>query len=260
MNTICFPLLNLKMQINKMAVSILGFNIYWYAVIIAIAVFAGIIVIKKNTGIYNISYLEVLDLLVFLIPISILSARIYYVIFDLKYFMKFPLQIFNLRTGGMAIYGGIIGGIITCIVFCKKRKIKTLDLTDYIVPALALGQSIGRWGNFINVEAYGKQTNLPWKMGIYEFGKYIEVHPTFLYESVSTFILFIILARMSKHRKFSGQLTYTFFIWYGFVRMLIEQLRTDSLMIGNIKISQLLSLILMIIGIVLYNINKKQRG
>lgn len=257
MNTVYFPLINLKMQINKIAVSIFGVDIYWYAVIMAIAIIAGIIVIKKHNKLYNITYPDMLDLLIFLIPISILSARIYYVIFDFKYFMKFPLQILNFRTGGMAIYGGIIGGIITCIIFCKKRKIKFLDLTDYIVPSLALGQAIGRWGNFVNVEAYGTQTNLPWKMGIYEFGKYIEVHPTFLYESIATFCLFLVLIKISKKRKFPGQLTFIFFIWYGFVRMIIEELRTDSLMMGNIKISQLISLAIMMVGIILYNINKK---
>ena len=133
---------------------------------------------------FGIKFEDIIDLLIFLIPISIISARLYYVLFDLNYFIKNPMQIFNIRTGGLAIYGGIIGGIITCIVFCKKRKINILDLLDYLAPALALGQAIGRWGNFANIEAYGVETTLPWRMGIYEANKYVEVHPTFLYESI----------------------------------------------------------------------------
>ena len=156
------------------------------------------------------------------------------------------MQMFNIRTGGLAIYGGIIGGIITCIIFCKKRKIKVLDLLDYMAPALALGQAIGRWGNFVNIEAYGAKTSLPWRMGIYEAGKYIEVHPTFLYESIATFIIFLVLMKVGKNRKFSGELTYIYCIMYGFERLIVEGLRTDSLMLGPIRISQLVSLIILV--------------
>ena len=167
--------------------------------------------------------------------------------FDLKYFIKNPMQIFNIRTGGLAIYGGIIGGIITCIVFCKKRKINILDLLDYLAPALALGQAIGRWGNFANIEAYGVETTLPWRMGIYEANKYVEVHPTFLYESIATFIIFIVLMKKGKSRKFSGELTYIYCMMYGLERLIVEGLRTDSLMLGPIRISQLVSFVILII-------------
>ena len=146
----------------------------------------------------------------------------------------------------------MIGGIITCILFCRKRKIELLDLLDFIAPVLALGQSIGRWGNFVNVEAYGTETTLPWRMGIYELGKYKEVHPTFLYESIATFIIFIILIKIKDKRKFKGQITYMYFIGYGFARMIIEGLRTDSLMINQIRVSQLLSAIILITATILY--------
>ena len=171
--------------------------------------------------------------------------------FDLKYFIKNPMQIFNIRTGGLAIYGGIIGGIITCIVFCKKRKINILDLLDYLAPALALGQAIGRWGNFANIEAYGVETTLPWRMGIYEANKYVEVHPTFLYESIATFIIFIVLMKKGKSRKFSGELTYIYCMMYGLERLIVEGLRTDSLYVGVFRISQIVSIIIIIIGIIL---------
>lgn len=258
MNTVYFPLLNLKLLINPVAISVFGIDIYWYAIIMVAAMVLGIIILKIRDGLYKIKFSDILDLLIFLIPISIVSARLYYVLFDIAYFIKSPLQILNFRTGGMAIYGGIIGGATTCIVFCKKRKIKILDLIDYIGPALALGQAIGRWGNFVNIEAYGSNTSLPWRMGIYELGKYVEVHPTFLYESLSTFILFIILMKIGEKRKFPGQLMYIYFMWYGFARMIIEGLRTDSLMLGPIRISQLVSLIILIAGIILYIKNNKK--
>ena len=125
------------------------------------------------------------------------------------------------------------------------------------------GQAIGRWGNFINVEAYGYETNLPWRMGIYEAGKYIEVHPTFLYESIATFLIFILLIIISNKRKYKGQITLTYLILYSFVRMLIEGLRTDSLMLGNIRISQLLSLIIFLISIFILikkSLEEKKKG
>ena len=252
MNTVIFPLINLNLSIENIAFSILGIDIYWYGIIIVTGIIIGLLYLKSQDGKFNIKFSDVVDLLIFLIPISIASARLYYVVFDISYFAKYPMEIFNIRSGGLAIYGGIIGGIITGIVFCKKRKIKVLDLFDYLVPALLLGQAIGRWGNFVNVEAYGTETTLPWKMGIYELGKYKEVHPTFLYESIANIILFLIIYKISKNRKFAGQLTYLYLIGYGLIRMIIEGLRADSLMLGPIRISQLLSAVILIVGIVLY--------
>lgn len=252
MSIVQFPMLKLSIKLNNVAFSIFNVEIYWYAILIVTAMFLGVVYFQKRDGMYNIKFADVVDLLLVLIPISIISARLYYVIFDIEHFIKSPGQILNFRTGGLAIYGGIIGGFITCIIFCKKRKIQILDLLDFIVPALLLGQAIGRWGNFINVEAYGTETKLPWRMGIYEFGIYKEVHPTFLYESIATFTLFIILAKIAPKRKFTGQITYLYLICYGLIRMLIEWLRTDSLMLGPIRISQLVSAICLGLGIILY--------
>lgn len=252
MNTVIFPLINLNLSIENIAFSILGIDIYWYGIIIVTGIIIGLLYLKSQDGKFNIKFTDVVDLLIFLIPISIASARLYYVIFDISYFAKYPMEIFNIRSGGLAIYGGIIGGIITGIIFCKKRKIKVLDLLDYLVPALLLGQAIGRWGNFVNVEAYGTETILPWKMGIYELGEYKEVHPTFLYESVANLVLFFIISKIGKKRKFTGQLTYLYLIGYGLIRMLIEGIRADSLMLGPIRISQLLSAVILISGMILY--------
>ena len=148
MNTVYFPLLNLKLTINNIAFSIFGIDIYWYAILIVGAMIAGIIILKLRDGLYGIKFETVIDLVLYLIPISIISARLYYVLFDLDFFLKEPMQILNIRTGGMAIYGGIIGGAITSFVFCKKKNIQLLDLFDYTAPALALRPSNRKMGEF----------------------------------------------------------------------------------------------------------------
>ena len=138
MNVVTFPLLNITLNINPIAFELLGVTIYWYAIFIVSAMILAFIIFKKRDGLYNIKFDDMLDLSIYMLPISIISARLYYIIFNLEYYIKSPEQIFNIRTGGLAIYGGIIGGLITCIIFCKKRKIKLLNLLDFIAPALAL--------------------------------------------------------------------------------------------------------------------------
>lgn len=252
MNKVTFPSINLELEISRVAFTVFGIKIYWYAIIMILAIILGILLLRKRDGLYNIKFSDIIDLLIFLIPISIISARIYYVLFNLEYYLANPSQIFNIRNGGLAIYGGIIGGAITCIVFCKKRKIDLINLLDIIAPALILGQAIGRWGNFVNVEAYGTETTLPWRMGIIEAGKYLEVHPTFLYESIANFIIFCIIVRIKENRKFKGQVICTYFILYSAIRFFIEGLRTDSLMFGSIRISQALSLVIFVIFTIIY--------
>lgn len=148
MNTVYFPLLNLKLTINNIAFSLFGIDIYWYAILIVGAMIAGIIVLKLRDGLYGIKFETIIDLVLYLIPISIISARLYYVFFDLDFFLKEPMQILNIRTGGMAIYGGIIGGAITSFIFCKKKNIQILDIFDYIAPALALRSINRKMGKF----------------------------------------------------------------------------------------------------------------
>lgn len=257
MNTVTFPLLNLELNINKIAFAILGVPIYWYAILIVASIALAIFLCKKNDGKYNICYSDIIDLSIILIPVAFICARLYYVIFNLKSYTSLE-SVLNIKDGGLAIYGGIIGGAITIYFFCKKKNIKMLDLLDYIVPYLALGQAIGRWGNFINVEAYGTQTNLPWKMGIETINGIQYVHPTFLYESICTFIIFIILTKLSKNRKFSGQIVYVYLILYSLIRFFIEGLRIDSLMIGDFRISQIVSVVLFITFWVVYYKNIRE--
>ena len=262
MNTITFPGLNLEFNISKVLFKIFGIEIYWYAILIVSAICMALIIFKKRDSLYRIKFSDILDLSIYLIPISIISARLYYIIFNLGYYLQNPLEIFNMRSGGIAIYGAVIGGIITCFVFCKKREIKILDLLDFIAPGLVLGQAIGRWGNFVNVEAYGSVTNSLFRMGIIENGTYMEVHPTFFYESSACFVIFIILLIMKDKRKFNGQIVFTYLGLYSFQRLFIEGLRVDSLMIGNIRISQILSVIIFVMSITVYALKlyKKYRG
>jgi len=247
MNKITFPGIGLELNINKIAFTIGNIEIYWYAIIIVSAITIAIFLCKKNDGKYGIKFDNILELLIFTIPVSIITARLYYVLFNLDYYSKNIIEILNIKNGGIAIYGGLIGGAITCYIYCKIKKIDFLNLLDLIVPSVALAQSIGRWGNFVNVEAYGKTTNLPWRMGILENGIYKEVHPTFLYESIATLAIFIILSKKSKNRKFKGEMLYLYIILYSFVKFFIEGIRIDSLMLNNIRISQILSMVLFVV-------------
>lgn len=175
MEEIIFPSLNFKLNINNVAVNIFGIDIYWYAILIVCAFVVGIILCKKDNKKYGIDFENVLEVLILVIPISVIVARLYYIVFDLSYYLKNPIEVFNIRNGGLAIYGGIIGAVITIIIYCRAEKINILDMLDYIVPYLALGQSIGRWENFFNVEAHGGETTSILRMGIIENAQYIEV-------------------------------------------------------------------------------------
>jgi len=252
MQTVTFPGIGLTLILNKIAIKIGDLGIHWYALLIILSFLIAMLLLYKNSRKFGIKFENIIDLMLYLIPISIASARIYYCIFKGNYYFENPSQIFNVRSGGLAIYGGIIGGVATCYIFCKKRNINLLSLFDSIAPYLALGQAIGRWGNFINVEAYGTETNLPWRMGILNNGIYKEVHPIFLYESIADFIIFLILIYLNSEKskqkyKFTGKTTYIYFILYSLARFFIEGIRSDSLMVYNIKISQILSLAIFVI-------------
>lgn len=255
-NEIIFPALNLKLHISRIAFSLFGVNIYWYAILITFAMALSIFLMNKDDKKYNINFDDILLLIILTIPIAFIGARMYYVIFNINYYFSNPTKILNIRDGGLAIYGGIIAGTITIIMYCKIKKINILDVLDYVVPYVAMGQAIGRWGNFINVEAYGTETSNFIRMGIIENDIYKEVHPTFLYESIVTFFLFIFLFNIRNKRKYSGQLTYIYLATYSIARFFIEGLRTDSLMLGNIRVSQLVSLIIFIFSILMILINK----
>ena len=275
-----------EIYINPVALEFGTIKIYWYGIIIVAGIILALLLLKqrmkddlkiekdnlpnktfKNSGlksdkcINSLTFDIVIDYLVGAIVIGFASARLYYVLFNLDYYLKNPIEMFMIWNGGIAIYGGVIGAILYGIYFCKKKKINFYDLADLLTPYLILVQSIGRWGNFINREAYGYETSLPWKMGVYKSAihDYIYVHPTFLYESILTFLSFLFLVNLSKKQKFKGQIFYLYMILYGVIRFFIEGLRTDSLMLANFRISQVLSLVFVVIFGIIYYMKAKGR-
>lgn len=253
MNTVTFPGLGLEFHIDPILVHIFGgWSIHWYGAIIAVGFLLAVAYCTNRAKQFGIRQDDVIDMLFFGVPLGILGARIYYVVFYLDLFRDAEGNIDWAKTvriwdGGLAIYGGIIAAALTLLVFCKVRKIPFLAFADLGVFGLLIGQCVGRWGNFVNSEAYGSVTDLPWRMGVYEWAngawQYVEVHPTFLYESLWNLVGFCLLAVIAKKwRKFDGQIFLGYLAWYGFGRGLIEGLRTDSLYLFHtgIRVSQLL--------------------
>lgn len=233
---------------DPIAFSIGSIDIRWYGVLIALGMLLGVIISCKRAPHQGLTEDDVLDTVIWMLPAAVIGARLYYVLFNLNMYHSLAEAI-NLRNGGLAIHGGLIFGIITVLIVCRYKKIKALNMMDLLIPVVALGQAIGRWGNFFNGEAHGGPTDLPW--GILVDG--VKVHPTFLYESIWCLILFIFLSWFSKnHRSFNGQILTMYGVLYSIERFFVEALRTDSLMIGQFKQAQVLSLTVIIVSILLY--------
>ena len=259
----------IKLTLSPIAFSIpLGsrhWDIYWYGIIIALGFLSALIYGIKNAPRFNINTDRMLDIVLVATPVAILSARTYYVIFDGEKLNGIgDFFGFGNSSGfaGLAIYGGVIGAFVSGAVMCKIRKVKIPDMFDIASIGFLIGQGIGRWGNFVNQEAYGSFTGSTWwgmesTKTIAEMGEGL-VHPCFLYESVWCIAGFFVLNYFSKKRRFSGQISLIYCVWYGFGRAIIELLRTDSLMIGNIRVSCLLSLTICIAGAVLLAINLRR--
>jgi len=252
---------------NPILISIGGFEIHWYSVLILVAiVVAGTFIIAESRR-FGIPKNFITNMMFWTILFAIVGARIYYVLFNLDYYSNNVIEIVKIWEGGLAIHGGVIAGLIFTIFYTRRYNIKTLKMFDIMVVSLILGQAIGRWGNFMNSEAYGPITNLETLKNLHipQFiidGMYINgayYHPTFFYESLWCFIGFIILLVVGKLNNKTGILFSTYLIWYGIGRFLIESLRQDSLFLGNIKVAQLVSLIYIIVGIITLIRLRKER-
>lgn len=255
---------------NPIFINLGNIKIYWYSIILLIAFIVGGLLGIKEAKKHNIPKEKMYDLYFYLIIFSLIGARIYYVLFNLDYYLANPISIFKVWEGGEAIHGGIIAGLITIYYFSKKNKLNFIKITDILAVSLALGQAIGRWGNFMNGEAHGAITTLSHlrELHIPDFiikGMYIDGNyyiPAFLYESLFCLFLAIILylVRKSKNNKI-GYITSFYLMFYGLERLIVEYFRTDSLMLFNIKMAQLVSIIMIISGIILlvnsYNKGKK---
>lgn len=262
MPDIWFPNLGIEiMELNRVAFTVLGKDVYWYGIFIGLGVILGVVFAMleaKRTGQDPDLYV---DFVIYALIFAIIGARLYYVAFSWDYYSANPAKIFAIREGGLAIYGGIIGATLTAIVYCKKKKVDFWLLADTASPCIAFGQMMGRWGNFFNREAFGGFTDGLFAMrlrvdqvragdisqqvmeNIMNFGgvDYIQVHPTFLYESIWNLCLFLLLVIYRPKKKFAGQILGLYFLGYALGRVWIEGLRTDQLMIGGFAVSQLLS-------------------
>lgn len=255
MNTVSFPGIGFAVNVKPIAFHIFGWPIHWYGIIIALGFLLAVFYCSRKAADYGIIPDDVIDLLIWAVPLCIIGARLYYVIFYLDLYRRadgsldFPAMI-RIWDGGLAIYGGILMAILVLLVFCKVKKISFLAFADLGSLGMLIGQLVGRWGNFVNVEAYGGPTDLPWRMGIYDLVngtyQYMEVHPTFLYESLWNLLGFLLLAFVvARRRKFDGQIFLSYMAWYGLGRAWIEGLRTDSLYFFStgLRVSQVLAIV-----------------
>ncbi len=273
-NTVSFPGLGLEFTLNRVAFTIPFFNrpVYWYGVIITGGLILAVYLCIRWGKRFGISEDNIIDMMFFAVPAALVAIRVYYVVFNLDMYRRADGslnwgRIFNYGDGGLAIYGAIISSVIVLLVFCRKKGLSFLAYADLGVHGLFIGQLIGRWGNFMNVEAYGVATALPWRMcgpsiavgmadkGFVDQAGYeailsgaLGVHPTFFYESAWNLVGLILVYLMGKRRKFDGECFLFYFFWYGMGRTWIEGLRTDSLYLfgweifgAPIRVSQLLS-------------------
>ncbi len=244
------------------------FKIYYYSLFIFLGVLMALVVVYLELKKEKIDHDKLIDVVFYTIIWSFIGARLYYVIFNLSYYLNNPLEIFYVWHGGLAIHGGILGGFLYLLFHSRKQKFNLLKFLDIVVVGLILGQALGRWGNFFNSEAYGNLTTLEelQSLRIPEFiieGMYINgnyYQPTFFYESICDFLGFItfVLIRYKKNNLRVGQLSGIYLMWYSGTRFFIEGLRMDSLMLGSIRVAQLVSIVLLMIGIYLTFIKKSK--
>ena len=267
MEILRFPGLGWEIPISRVAVSIGSLEIYWYGVIIAVGFGLGLWVYLSHNRSCGIHPDEGLDIILWSMLGAIVGVRAYYVAFQWDHYKDNLKEIFNLRGGGLAIYGGIIGALIVAFIVCRSKKLPMLPVADAAFPGVMLGQAIGRWGNFFNMEAFGTNTTLPWGMTSDTISNYLSrhqaallaqgvvvdpampVHPTFLYESLWNLIgVAVLLLWLFPRRSYDGQITLGYTAWYGLGRFFVEGLRTDSLMWGSVRVSQALGGALFIVA------------
>lgn len=267
-----FPGFGWEFDINPIAFSIGDYKVYWYGIIIACGLLLAVLYAWKSAPRYKVDGSKLVNCVFAGMITGIIGARLYFCFFKWDYYGQNPIEILYINNGGLAIYGGIIGALAVGLLICKLRKVKYLPMLDVTVLGLLIGQGVGRWGNFVNQEAFGTNTDFFLGMtggriqdtiisstqiggDMYNSGieMYWEktVHPCFLYESLWCLLGFVLLAWYSKRRKYDGQLLLMYMAWYGAERFVVEGLRTDSLYIGKIRVSQALSAIIFIVSVII---------
>lgn len=277
-NHVSFPSLGLEMEINRVAFTVFGVPIYWYGVCIALGLLLGMLYAFRYAKSYGIDADRMVDVIFVSTIAAIIGGRAYYVA-TAPFEYQSVWEMIDIRLGGIAIYGGVIGAFLMGALMCRLRKVPMLPMFDLAAQGFLIGQCIGRWGNFFNQEAFGGNTTLPWGMISENTQQYLQsvqqtlaaqgmtvdpsmpVHPTFLYESIWCGLGFLLLWRYSKHRRFHGEMTLLYVMWYGFERFFVEGLRTDSLMVGNVRISQAVAALSVVAALVAWVVlRRKYRG
>ncbi len=286
LNTVSFPGLGLEFTLNRVAFLIFGHPVYWYGIIITCGLLLAVFVCCRMSKRFGTNTDEIVDLMIFAVPAALIAIRAYYVLFNLDHYRMADgsldwRAIFRYSDGGLAIYGAVISSILVLLIFCRVKKISFLSFADMGVHGMLIGQLIGRWGNFMNVEAYGGVTSLPWRMcspkiavelsaqGLITPEQQMDlltgalgVHPTFLYESLWNLVGLFLVYRLGKKRKYDGECFLFYLFWYGLGRFWIEGLRTDSLYFFGltffgtpIRVSQMLAFLSAAVGggLLLYN-------
>ncbi len=260
-NTIGFPGLNLEFEINRVAFYIFSKPIYYYALIILTGFLLGLIFVSLTCEKRGVKKDTIFDVAFWGLIFGIVGARIYYCIFDADGFKNGFLDIFKIWEGGLAIYGGIIGAIASTTIYCKKHKLSILNVFDVACPGLLIGQSIGRWGNFVNAEVFGRETDSLLRMTI---NSGAGVHPLFLYESLWNILGLILIVLFRDKKKADGQVFFSYTLWYGIGRLFLEGMRQNEYILwlidGKIGISQAVALICIIVSVIfLIYLPKKQK-
>lgn len=240
-----------------------GTPVHWYGIIIALGLVLAVIVCLRIAKKHDVSDDTIFDIVIFGAPSAVICARLYYVAFRWDSYKDRLGDIVKIWEGGIAIYGAIIGAVAAVFIYCKVKKISPLRVLDIGCIGLAIGQAIGRWGNFVNREAFGAPASslVPWRMRLYTdatLGTWAEVHPTFLYESLWNVGVLIVLLKLTGKKKFEGQAFWTYVLAYGLGRVWIEGLRTDSLYLGPVRISQIVALVTAVVAIVMLVIGAKK--
>lgn len=267
-NTVSFPSLNIEFPVYNTAFTIFGYEIKWYGIIITIGLFLAVIYCFKRMKKFGIDDDRAIDVVMVGFVGAIVCARLYYVFLEWDSYKNDISKIFSVHSGGLAIYGGLIGAVLFGAVMAKIRRVRLMPLLDLAGMGFLIGQGVGRWGNFFNHECFGSNTSMPWGMTSPKIQAQIKatadeifastgvavdpslpVHPCFLYESLWCLLGFLLLHLYSKHRKFDGEIFFMYIGWYGLGRVFIEGLRTDSLMVGHIRISQLVAGVCVVISI-----------
>ncbi|MBO7252800.1 MAG: prolipoprotein diacylglyceryl transferase [Oscillospiraceae bacterium] len=241
-SSISFPLLGIEVNPGR-SLTVGSLIVYYYGIMIALGLMLAVIYCCKRSKSFGLKEDDILDGVLWVTPFAIICARAYYVAFSWSAYAANPISVLYIWEGGLAIYGGVIGAVIGIGVLCYVKKIPMATMLDIVLLGFLIGQSIGRWGNFFNREAFGAATDAFSRMGLYNTAKgcWEYYHPTFLYESLWNAAGFVLLHFLSRHRRYDGQIALGYAAWYGMGRTIIEGLRVDSLYWGNFRVSQLLA-------------------